>query len=1658
MESSLNNDMDMFKTVLMDLVRAAGAQIRPLVKPEAVLELQEAFDDLKRRTVPAAAVMVKNSQGALLEAQVQIFNYKKMQGVLKQMRQRGLHKAFNKWADHVSEETTAETSKFNQPNVQALLKRVLSAPGIFYLRKWMHAGAIRHKRVKEEELMKKRADSCDDLEAQLDRLRDRRMKEVLKRILNRELSKAFSKWKSVAYQAKVLLTNEELTNIQSEIKQIEAQFTASKKDLDDERIKSLSLEETCKKSENQHLALEARAQALEERARIDLTSMEGSMHAELNSMADEVTKLKQQQLHFVTRKWMRRTYRHHFDEWVEIWRFNRHGRKAIGQMANRSLAKAFHRWVETVQERHKLHRKLLKLAGRLAYRTVTRAFKTWVDAGREAKKTRLMLQRCARKLEQRQLTTAYNRWVESAQTAKQMRMLLARCAKKMLNKVLGGAYNRWVEYSNQIKEIRLLLGRCARKVMNRQLSSSWEKWYELIEKKMQAKKHSNIAVAGAFSQWKDMLEEIMEQRVKVSRSLGKLMYRVMDTAFEMFYQNWQVAVTARHRAEEDKKALEARMRKFAVKMQNKNLMCAFERWDEFTQGAKKMRVLLTRCANKLRNRAVASAFNRWCEMTVEAANTRVNITRALSKMRQRALMSVWERWLLMLDESDELRVKLKRSAMKMLTRELTGAFSRWAAFAVEAMKMRAKVERAVAKMTKREMTSAFHRWEEQTAEGIRRRRVLVRAVQKMRARVVSGAFAGWAAYFVEAVELRVKLTRFAQRLKGSMQVGAFTRWAEMTAEARQMRYLLKKVAMKLQKRQLAAALTRWKELWSEMCRLRQVGNKVVRRIARQKLFGVWNTWCEFMEGVYRLRKSTDDDEGERLRIEGRQRKIASRMVNGQLAESFDGWRVAVQRRKNQRELVTKSLLRLQRVLLHSTFKRWEEMAEEARVMRAKVARILGKIMQRELAGAFQSWLDVMVDSRGHTAKMEDIMAKAVHKLTQAKLSAAFSRWHDYAVERTGMRRRLKMAVMRMMQRVLAASFLKWVGFIEDSEGQRVQTKQVMAKAVGKFISKFLGPAFARWKEMTTDHQMQRRILMGTVARIKSRQLATAWARWNAFIVELHEVVERKRRHQERVIARFLKGTLAKAWRTWHDNCQELVHMRKVVAGALRRMTVKVISAAFNKWYELIEERRETEAKLTKALIRMRNMCIASAFTKWEGMVRRKRNARLKAIGTRQMQLGAGEFAAPIIEQIRQMATDGKALLERPKPGGLRRTSSEAVMREVSYRIEGLSRLQFALKSGFVDDPTFKPVDPDDSSVRENIAPEIDGAKAEILDELGRLHDAMTSLSLERQALQSQMASMLNLQRGEERKMMYVFRHKLAEELQQGEDDLQSRLGRLVNSMRAPNWFINQRKKIEDGRARAAEEQGRREKTAEDSLPPVVTSEDITASANYRPRTDHRRPIVEANEHHRRVPLTAQDSLTGRGIRRLKSTLQEEFKDNTAQALAMNGSVDINMEVLISRTALQRAPAPLGGLPKPAGTGRKLVPRVAMTAPSSKLWKGSGGTAPGGKRNPGAGAGAGEVAWGSPSTSPDGNSGANVEGGFVLPVLTSLGAILVAAPQQGRSPTKRFSLPTMPLLMEAPGQEGPRPSTNADPPGAITTPKAQRRFSGSHHGAEAPHRG
>ena len=128
------------------------------------------------------------------------------------------------------------------------------------------------------------------------------------------------------------------------------------------------------------------------------------------------------------------------------------------------------------------------------------------------------------------------------------------------------------------------------KIMHRKAAKAFDQWVEVVEAandlegKMQKVmlRIKNIAVAGAWSRWREMVEEIAEQRVKVGRALGKMMHRVMGAAFETWWQNWQDAVMARRQAEEEKRALEARLKKAIIKMQKKGLMSAFERWDEMT--------------------------------------------------------------------------------------------------------------------------------------------------------------------------------------------------------------------------------------------------------------------------------------------------------------------------------------------------------------------------------------------------------------------------------------------------------------------------------------------------------------------------------------------------------------------------------------------------------------------------------------------------------------------------------------------------------------------------------------------------------------------------------------------------------------------------------------------------------------------------------------------------------------------------------------------------------------------------------------------------------------------------------------------------------------------------------------------------------------------
>ena len=72
--------------------------------------------------MPAASSMVKNSQGALLDAQIHIKNYKKLQAAMKKVSSRHMRGAFEKWAraSQLLLATSSTRTAFCEPSFREL--------------------------------------------------------------------------------------------------------------------------------------------------------------------------------------------------------------------------------------------------------------------------------------------------------------------------------------------------------------------------------------------------------------------------------------------------------------------------------------------------------------------------------------------------------------------------------------------------------------------------------------------------------------------------------------------------------------------------------------------------------------------------------------------------------------------------------------------------------------------------------------------------------------------------------------------------------------------------------------------------------------------------------------------------------------------------------------------------------------------------------------------------------------------------------------------------------------------------------------------------------------------------------------------------------------------------------------------------------------------------------------------------------------------------------------------------------------------------------------------------------------------------------------------------------------------------------------------------
>ena len=137
---------------------------------------------------------------------------------------------------------------------------------------------------------------------------------------------------------------------------------------------------------------------------------------------------------------------------------------------------------------------------------------------------------------------------------------------------------------------------------------------------------------------------------------------------------------------QEAKELRVKLRRYILRIQNKNLSDAFTLWYDDVQHEKKERELqkfmnqinalesqrLAIFAKKLQNAWLTKAWNHWFGLFVQLRK----IKTALGRMRNRAVAGAFDRWMEMVQEQKEMRTLLKRAAMKIQNRLLSGAYAR----------------------------------------------------------------------------------------------------------------------------------------------------------------------------------------------------------------------------------------------------------------------------------------------------------------------------------------------------------------------------------------------------------------------------------------------------------------------------------------------------------------------------------------------------------------------------------------------------------------------------------------------------------------------------------------------------------------------------------------------------------------------------------------------------------------------------------------------------------------------------------------------------------------------------------------------------------------------------------------------------------------------
>jgi hypothetical protein len=265
---------------------------------------------------------------------------------------------------------------------------------------------------------------------------------------------------------------------------------------------------------------------------------------------------------------------------------------------------------------------------------------------------------------------------------------------------------------------------------------------------------------------------------------------------------------------------------------------------------------------------------------------------------------------------------------------------------------------------------------------------------------------------------------------------------------------------------------------------------------------------------------------------------AQKMRMRSVTKGMNAWRAATVRKLGMCNRMTKAILRLQRMAIHSAFSKWGSFAATMRRRRAAAARVVARCTRRRAFAAFSTW--------------------TVHVLKLRR------------------RRGLGLLVtQRLQHRRAVLAFDAWAGVVSHGVAERQHAEEL---------------AMFRGDLEHSVATMDKRIIASVAQKLKMRAVTRSVNMWRSFA--LRRITTRHKLHK--VVRRIQKLSLSRAMLSWQSVAERAVHVRRIAMKAMARVKQVVVANSFD---AMVAHARKM-VRVRAMMLRWRSRRVMVAFSEW----------------------------------------------------------------------------------------------------------------------------------------------------------------------------------------------------------------------------------------------------------------------------------------------------------------------------------------------------------------------------------------------------------------------------------------------------------------------------